>query len=158
MKTKEELAAANRERQQRFRDSKKALRVTTVTDVTQKRNAPKPKTPGPSVWKEWIDLHRELNRHDPIAVGPDLGAAKVIGERIPEADKRVSVLRAYLLHADKWLIDKGHGLRYLLANVNRYLNPDVKSADEMTQDEITQRWLDQEHARARQAGYGMAQP
>jgi hypothetical protein len=89
------------------------------------RKAKKAKTdaePKINAWGIWIDVCREQRLAEPAKEGPDLAAAKNIAKSIGDADKVEHVMRMYLQDRDPWLLGHGHGLRYIGARINRYLN------------------------------------
>jgi hypothetical protein len=89
-------------------------------------------TKKPQVWAEWISVNRKAGRADPVPLGPDLKAGKILGQAVPDAARRVQILELYLADKDAFLVRTGHALRNLQARINAYLNPNVKSRDSWT--------------------------
>jgi hypothetical protein len=89
------------------------------------KKAKKAKTDGEpkiNAWKIWIDVCVEQGLKDPVWQDADGSAAKNIAKAIGDAKKVEHVFRMYLQDRDPWLLGHGHGLRYIGARVNRYLN------------------------------------
>jgi hypothetical protein len=75
-----------------------------------------------NAWGIWVDVCREQGLKDPAKEGPDLAASKSIAKSVGDPERVAHVFRMYLQDRDKWLLERGHGLRYIGARVNRYLN------------------------------------
>lgn len=93
-------------------------------DADSKKAEPKK----PNVWGEWIDSCRAAGRSDPLAVGPDLKAAKTIGAAIPDPHERKKIMSSYLRDSDGWLAKQGHPLRLLPGRAGAYRAKPLSSA------------------------------
>lgn len=82
------------------------------------------KTPGPPVWKWWVDANRTAGQPDPLSVGPDLGAGRELGKLVASGSITEAALRhcmaLYLADDDGFLLKKGHALRFLSGQLNGY--------------------------------------
>jgi len=89
------------------------------------RKAKKGKTDGEpkiNAWKIWHDVCIDQGRKAPVYQNADGAAGKSIASSIGDVKKVEHVFRMYLQDRDKWLLERGHGLRYIGARINRYLN------------------------------------
>lgn len=77
-------------------------------------------------WALWVEVNREFRRKDPVAKGPDLRAAKELGELVGKQIESTEHLRqimvAFLSEQNSWLNDRGYALQFLVRDINKYLN------------------------------------
>ena len=106
----------------------------TEADITDTLPASQGETEGAStkeepvkkypVWQWWVVAHRNLNRPDPVRIGPDLGAATALSKLVTSGDLSAGELQdcmaLYLGDTDPFLERNGHGLRFLGGRLNAY--------------------------------------
>lgn len=101
--------------------SKKIPSKETISK--EKRNpAKKSQEPKINAWAIWVDINREYDRADPVAVSPDLSAGKNIAKAIGNEDKIADIMRCYLEDKETFLVNNGHSLRMLSGRINKYVN------------------------------------
>ncbi len=105
----------------------------------------------PQVWRDWVEANRRAGRADPVPLGPDLKAGKILGVAIPDAARRVQILELYLADRDVYLVRTGHALRNLQARINAYLNPGVKARDQWTQEDWNNDFAEEQYRQALRA-------
>jgi hypothetical protein len=90
-----------------------------ATRVSGRSKKPIGSTDNP--WALWLDVHDALHIARPLNQGPDLKAAKALAEVIPDSARLASVMRAFLLDSEPWVVKQGHALRLLPGRVNAYI-------------------------------------
>jgi hypothetical protein len=96
------------------------------TKVKKTRSKKDPDLTKFQAWKIWIDIHRELGKTDPVAMGPDTAASSRLGAMVTtgklEGEELKNIMMAYLRDTTPYVSGPGHPLSLLPKRINAYRN------------------------------------